>query len=179
MRFEPKPHHPWGAAEVYKAIGPFPPVGRQAYDLVKDIISREEFDRRVRARVEEWEGLLEDDVAALLVVDELGRSQVAFSTLAEVGEDLPVRVRVRVEEVGQVKEFSRAGGRRGRVVNLTISDASSRCRLVLWDDDVELVAPLSPGALLELIDCEARRGPFGLEILRGRWGTMRTLGTGR
>ncbi len=153
-------------------------MGRQAYDLVKDLISREEFDRRVQAKVEGWEGLLEEDVAVLLVVDELGRSQVAFSTLAEVGEDLPVRVRVRVEEVGQAKEFSRTGGRRGRVVNVTISDASSRCRLVLWDDDVELVGSVSPGALLELVDCEARRGPFGLEILRGRWGTIRTVAAG-
>lgn len=152
-------------------------MGRQAYDLVKDLVSREEFDRRVRGKMEEWEGLLEEDVAGLLVVDELGRSQVEFATLAEVGEDIPVRVRVRVEEVGQVKEFSRTRGRPGRVVNLTISDTSAKCRLVLWDDELDFVASVRPGALLELVDCEARRGPFGLEILRGRWGTIRTVAT--
>lgn len=157
----------------------FPPVGRKAYDLVKDLLSQEEFDRRVKGKVEEWEGLLEEDVAALLVVDELGRSEVEFSPLAEVGEGMPVRVRVRVEDVGPVKAFDRPGGRKGRVINLGISDPSAKGRLVLWDDDVDTVASVRPGAVLELVDCEARRGPFGLEILQGRWGTIRVVAPAR
>ncbi len=149
-------------------------MGREAYDLVADLMSRGEFNALVKAKVEAWGGLLEPDAAALLVADELGRSPVVFSTVAEAVDGMPTCLRVRLEEVGLVREYRGRGGRRGKVLHLTVSDDSGGCGLVLWDEDADTVlARGDPQSLvLRLLECTPRRGPEGLEIVRGRWGTI-------
>ena len=137
-------------------------------------MTREEFDARVQGKVAEWGGLLDDDAAARLVLDELGRGEADFQAIRDLREGMEVTLRVRVDAVGPVRAFPRQDGTTGRVVNLDISDGTGRCRLVLWDQDVALAerGRIQAGSSLRLLDCFVRPSRYGLEISRGKFGTV-------
>jgi replication factor A1 len=144
------------------------------HEKVKDLLSKEEFEARVRAKAEEWGGLLDEDAAARLVLDALGRGTLDFQPVRDLRGGMEVTLRVRVDGVGPVREFQRQDGSAGRVVNLDVSDDTGRCRLVLWDDDVTLVARgrIAAGATLRLLDCFVRVSQYGTELSRGKFGTV-------
>lgn len=147
---------------------------KELYEKVSDLISREEFTARVQEELLAWGDLLDEDVAALLVVDELGRNDVVFGNIADLYEGGEALLTVRVQAIEDVREFSRRDGSQGKVVNLTVSDVSGQCRLALWDDEVDLVesSAVEVGSIIRVIDGYVRRGPFGLEVSTGRWGVI-------
>jgi replication factor A1 len=49
------------------------------YALVDDLVSRDEFERRIEAKMQECGDLIDDVTAAMLVVGELGRQHVKIS----------------------------------------------------------------------------------------------------
>ncbi len=49
------------------------------YALVDDLISKEEFERRVETKIEECGDLVDEPTAAMLVVGELGRQHVKIT----------------------------------------------------------------------------------------------------
>ena len=144
------------------------------YEKVKDLLPQEAFEARVRGKREEWGGLLDEDAAARLVLDELGRGPVNFHAAKDLREGMEVTLRVRVDAVGPIRDFHRQDGSEGRVVNLDISDETGRCRLVLWDDDVALVetARVALGKTLRLLDCFVKVTRFGTEVSRGKFGSV-------
>ncbi len=144
------------------------------YERVRDLLSKDEFESRVRAKTEEWGGLLDEDAAARLVLDDFGRGTVNFQTVKELREGMEVTLRVRVQAIGPIREFTRQEGTKGRVVNLDIADDTARCRLALWDDDVALVerGRVAAGTTLRLLDCFVKVTRFGTEVSRGKFGTV-------
>ncbi len=145
-----------------------------AYEKAKDLLSKEEFEARIRAKREEWGGVLDEDAAVRLVLDELGRGELNVQTVHELREGMEVTLRVRVDAVSPVREFHRQDGSAGRVVNVDIADDTGRCRLALWDDDVALVEKgrVRPGATLRLLDCFVKVTRFGMEVSRGKFGSV-------
>lgn len=141
---------------------------------VQDRISKEDFDAKVKAKVEEWGGLLDTDAAALLILEELGVDVAEWNPIATIEENAEVSIRGEVTAVTPMREFTRQDGTKGRVVNVTLKDASGACRVVLWDDDVGLVAEgrLKVGGFLRCLDCFVRRTNFGLEVGRGKFGAL-------
>lgn len=141
---------------------------------VQDRISPSEFEGKVRGKIEEWGGLLDGDAASLLVLDEMGVDVAEWTPIANLEENAEVSIRGEVVALTPVREFTRQDGTRGRVVNVTVKDASGACRVVLWDDDVELVAGarLKVGGVLRCLDCFVRRTNFGLEVGRGKFGAL-------
>ncbi len=109
-----------------------------------------------------------------MVVDELGRSEVAFRRIADLYEGGEALLRVKVEEIEGEKEFTRKDGGQGRVANLIVSDDSGNCRLVLWDDEADLVASgtVKVGSTIRIIDGYVRRGRYGIEVATGKWGVI-------
>ena len=144
------------------------------YDRAKDLLTKEEFEIHVRAMVAEWGALLDEDSAARLVLDEMGRGTASFQTLRELREGMEVTLRVRVDGFSPVREFRRQDGSSGRVVNADIFDDSGRSRLVLWDEDVALVEQgrIRQGMVLRLVDCFVRGSRFGIEVSRGKFGAI-------
>jgi ssDNA-binding replication factor A large subunit len=144
------------------------------YAKVKDIMTQEEFESRVRSKVDEWAGLLDERTAVLLVLDELGRLDVPFSRIKDLQDAQEVSVRGKVTSISPVREFTRKTGETGRVVNVQIDDGSGMCHLVLWDNDVRLVEQgyVKMGRTVRALDCYARRSNFGLEISRGKFGSV-------
>ena len=144
------------------------------YERAKDLLPRDEFESRVRAKMGEWGGLLDEDAAARLVLDDLGRGTANFQTVKELREGMEVTLRVRVDGFSPVREFRRQDGSSGRVVNADISDESGRSRLVLWDEDVALVEQkrIRQGMVLRLVDCFVRGSRYGIEVSRGKFGAI-------
>lgn len=146
----------------------------QYYEKVKDLLTAEEFESKASAKIREWAGLLDEDAAALLVLDELGRFEATFARLSEMQEGQEVSLRLEVTGVGPLRHFTRPDGTDGRVVNLEVSDPSGRGKVVLWDDDTELIerGKIGVGTRLRAIDCFVKRTDFGLEVTRGRFGSF-------
>ncbi|MEE9236548.1 MAG: hypothetical protein V3U52_01990 [Thermoplasmata archaeon] len=144
------------------------------YERVKDIISRDSFEVRIEEEMEAWGGLLEEETAALLVVDELGRNELTFRRVSDLYEGGEALLAVRLDRIGTLREFTRKDGSQGRVVNLMVSDASGNCRLVLWDEEVEMVTAgrVEVGSPLRVIDGYVRRGRYGIEVSTGKWGVI-------
>lgn len=144
------------------------------YERVKDIISRDSFEVRIEEEMEAWGGLLEEETAALLVVDELGRNELTFRRVSDLYEGGEALLAVRLDRIGTLREFTRKDGSQGRAVNLMVSDASGNCRLVLWDEEVEMVTAgrVEVGSPLRVIDGYVRRGRYGIEVSTGKWGVI-------
>jgi len=144
------------------------------YRRVADRMSGAEFDAKVKARIEEWGGLLDTDAAGLLVLEAMGVDVAEWSPIAKLEENAEVSIRGEVVAVTPVREFTRQDGTKGRVVNVTVRDSTGACRVVLWDDDVELAAGgrIKVGGVLRCLDCFVRRTNFGLEVGRGKFGAV-------
>ncbi len=150
------------------------PVRRPYHEKVKDLISPEAFDAQVDATIAEWSNLLDRDAAAMLVVERLGGSVAAFDRIADLQEGMEANLRAEVTGLSAVRTFTRQDGTEGRVVNLELRDASGFCRMPLWDDDVAFVerGRVTIGRTVRAIDCFVKRTGFGLEVTRGKFGSL-------
>jgi len=137
-------------------------------------MTQDEFEKMVRSKVSEWAGLLDDRTAAMIVLDELGRLDAPFNKMSELEDAEEVSVRGKVTSVSPIRSFTRKTGESGRVVNIQLDAGSGRCTLVLWDDDVRLVEQnyVRLGRMVRALDCYVRKSNFGLEISRGKFGTV-------
>jgi len=144
------------------------------HERVKDLMTKEEFGSKVEMKSEEWGGLLDERTASMLVLDEMGRLDVPFNKIKDFQDAQEVSVRARVVSISPVRDFVRKTGEAGRVVNVQLDDGSGRCTLVLWDDDVRLVEQnyVRMGRMVRALDCYVRKSNFGLEISRGKFGTV-------
>ena len=149
----------------------------EVYGDVKDIVSRDEFTRAVRERVEEYNHLIDEDTIALLLVDERGRNNQGNCVIADLEPSMECTVSGNVVYVGEERQFTRRNGTQGKVLNLAISDGTDSCGLVLWDKDVELAqkAALRPKSKVKIINGYVKQGRNGLELNVGRWSVLEIL----
>lgn len=135
-------------------------------------MSKDEFKKRTDAKIKDWHDLIDENAAAHLVVDELGRGKIEFTKISDV-KDGVVNVSARVDSVGEPREFTTKRGS-GRVLNVSISDDSGKCRLALWDDDIELIESLGirEGRRVKIVNGYAKSSRYGLDVRKGKWGTI-------
>lgn len=147
---------------------------RPHYDKVKDLVSPEDFDAKVEGAVVEWGGLLDRDAASMVVVERLGRSVASFVRIADLQEGMEASLRAKVVGLSPVREFTRQDGTKGRVVNIELRDGSGFCRFPLWDEDVALVerGKIAQGTMVRALDCYVKRTNFGLEVTKGKFGSL-------
>jgi ssDNA-binding replication factor A large subunit len=148
------------------------PSKKELYKLVKDLISEEEFETSIKGKMDQWNELIDEDAAALLIVDEFGRKKMRFRKVSEVEEGV-VNLKARVEEIGELREITTRRGP-GRVVNIKLSDETGRCRLALWDSDIELIGKLGieEGKTLRIVNGYAKITRFGIDVSKGRGGVI-------
>jgi replication factor A1 len=119
------------------------------YALVDDLISREEFERRVEAKMEECGDLIDDVTAAMLIVGELGRQHVKISGLS--GPSTLFSFFGKVVSIAPPREFTRKDGEKGWVAHLILGDETGQVRAVLWDEKAAAAAEIETGDVLEVI----------------------------
>lgn len=128
------------------------------YERVKDIISREVFEKRVKELDTEFDGLLERDVLEYIVVDEMGRNRGFIIPISGLKAGMSCTV------FGKVME-KLGGGRK----SLIISDNTSSCLLTLWDYHAEIFDQIKEGSVLKIVNGFARVRGRWTEINAGKW----------
>jgi len=119
------------------------------YALIDDLITQEEFERRVEEKIEECGDLLDEPTAAMLVVDALGRQHVKIRDLS--GKSSLFCFFAKVLEKTEPKEFDRKDGEKGWVATLLVGDETGTTRIVLWDEKAGAVLEIQTGDVLEII----------------------------
>ena len=90
------------------------------YALVDDLITTEEFQLRVDAKIEECGDLVDEPTAAMMVIGELGRQHVKIKGLS--GKSSLFSFFGKVVDKTEPKEFDRADGQKGWVATLLLGD---------------------------------------------------------
>jgi replication factor A1 len=149
----------------------------EVYGDVKDIMSPGEFTRAIHERVSEYNHLIDEDTIALLLADEWGRNKQGHCIIADLKPSMECTVEGDIIYKGEERQFTRKNGTLGKVLNLTITDGTGSCGLVLWDKDVELAQSASLGlkSKVKIINGYVKEGRNGLELNVGRWSVLKIL----
>lgn len=135
------------------------------YALVDDLIGREEFETRVNERMRASGGLLDENAAALIVVEDCGRHHLRIADIVPGPSIVSFFGKVLV--VGEPEEFTRQDGETGTRAALLLGDASGRIEVTLWDEKAGAVGEIEPGEVLEVIGRLApRQGSVSAMALR-------------
>ncbi|MCQ2356453.1 MAG: hypothetical protein MJ014_05495, partial [Methanocorpusculum sp.] len=121
------------------------------YALVSDLLTKEEFDERVETKCEELGGAVDEVCAAMLVVEELGRSHIKIGEIRNTVTAL-VSFFGKILEITPPREFKRDGGGEdqepGLVASLILGDPTGTVKMTLWDAMAAAVPELEVGSVL-------------------------------
>ncbi|MDI6916607.1 MAG: OB-fold nucleic acid binding domain-containing protein [Thermoplasmatales archaeon] len=145
----------------------------ESYELVKDLISKKDFEKEIKKRFDEYNQLLDEDAIAFLIVDEMGRNVGHVSTIRELKDGEEATIYAAVTKIFEPRVFEK-NGRKGKVVNIEIKDETGECRLVLWDRDVELVenGTIKENTVLKVVNGYVKKTENWFEINVGKWGVV-------
>lgn len=146
------------------------------YEKLSHVISKEDFLQRIREKVENMGGLCDEAMAAMLVANELGFSDVGRDSvkIADItAESGTVNFVARIISAFEPKEFTRNDGTIGRVGNLIVGDETGRIKVTLWDNMADLIktGKLKVGENLQ-ISGYTKQGYSGVEVNIGNNGVI-------
>jgi replication factor A1 len=133
------------------------------YALVDDLITKEEFERRVEAKIDDCGDLIDEPTAAMMVVGELGREHVKIKGL--LNKSSLFSFFGKVIDKTEPKEFDRADGEKGWVATLLLGDETGTTRLVLWDEKAGAAVDTAVGEVLEVIGRHPSKGTHEIYAL--------------
>jgi len=131
-------------------------------DLDTDV-SEAEFREAVEQKVEQMEGLVDEETAAEILAHELADSEV--DTVADVDPAMDeVKFLAKVRSIGELRTFERDDGE-GCVINVEAADETGTVRLAFWDDQARAVddGELETGDVLR-VKGRPKEGYNGLEV---------------
>lgn len=146
------------------------------YKKLSHVISKEDFLKRTQEKVENMGGLCDEEMAAVLVANELGFSDVGRDSIKIENitpESGPVNFIARIISVFDVKEFTRNDGTIGRVGNLIVGDETGKVKLTLWDNMADLIktGKIKVGQTIQ-VSGFAKQGYSGVEVNIGNNGVL-------
>ncbi|MFC7132629.1 MULTISPECIES: single-stranded DNA binding protein [Salinibaculum] len=137
-------------------------------DIYADLdvdVSEAEFREAVEAKVEQMDGLADEETAAMLIAHELEDHEVGTISDIEPGMD-EVKFLAKVVSVGELRTFERDGeDEDGRVINVEAADESGTVRLAFWDEQAASIddGQLDVGDVLR-VKGRPKDGYNGLEV---------------
>jgi ssDNA-binding replication factor A large subunit len=146
----------------------------ELYEKVRDTMSREQFDGEIRKKINEFGGLIDEEAAAFIILDENGRFEYRHDKISSIEIGHRVNIRARVKSISPVRTFSRKTGGTGEVVNLELDDGSGRVCLVLWDKDTDRVktGKIRKNSIVRVINGLVKQGKYEIELDIGRGGVL-------
>ena len=149
----------------------------ELYQKIKDLISKKEFDDKIKNLQDEYDGLIDDYTIALLIVDELGRNKENICKIIDIKDGIECTLTGKITKIKDTKIFSRKNGSNGEVVNIELSDETGNCTLVLWNNDVQLIKnkKIKKGSNIKIINGYVKNGYTGLEINVGKYSLIEIL----
>jgi len=137
-------------------------------DIYADLdvdVSEEEFREAVEQKVEQMDGLADEETAAMLIAHELEDHEVGTISDIEPGMD-EVKFLAKVVSVGDLRTFERDGeDEDGRVINVEAADETGSVRLAFWDEQAASIddGELEAGQVLR-VKGRPKDGYNGLEV---------------
>jgi replication factor A1 len=131
-------------------------------DLDTDV-SEAEFREAVEQKVEQMEGLVDEETAAEILAHELADSEV--DAVADVDPAMDeVKFLAKVRSIGDLRTFERDDGE-GRVINVEAADETGTVRLAFWDEQAAEIddGELETGDVLR-VKGRPKEGYNGLEV---------------
>lgn len=119
------------------------------YELVDDLLGREEFAKLVESKINDSGGILEDHVAAMLVLKDLGRAHQKVARL-DKGASFVLFFGKIIEKSGP-RVFKKEGGDSGFVSEIIVGDETGNARLLLWGDMARGVEEVDQGDVVEVL----------------------------
>lgn len=146
----------------------------ELYKQIKDIKTKQDFEKEISKIKKEYDELLDDNAAALLIVDELGRNKQNIVRIADLEPEMECTVLGEITNINKSRNFNRKNGSTGHVINLELKDDTGTCGLALWDKDVERIAnkTIQIGTKLKVINGYTKNGFNGIELNVGRWSLL-------
>lgn len=119
-------------------------------------LPREEILRKIREKQEELSGLVSAVGAAHIIANELKVPLLPPMRALVRVEDLKdgmnsVELSLRVARLFPVREFERAGGMKGKVLNVIAGDETGMIRLVLWGRNAEIADKTEEGQAIRIV----------------------------
>ncbi len=158
-------------------------------DLLVDKISKEsgvnkeEIEKRIVEKQEELSGLISREGAAYIVGRELG-----VNLIKEGKRELQIKnlvaglsaldIKVDILRVFDKREFDK-NGKKGCVLNLLVGDETGKTRLVLWNNDTDIVEQngLKQGDIIKVTRAIAKKNNLGeIEIGLAKGGSIEKIG---
>ena len=101
-------------------------------------VSKEEFLEAVEEKVEQMDGLVDEETAAQLLAHELADNEV--ETIADIDTAMDeVKFLAKVRSIGDLNTFDRDEGE-GKVINVEAADETGSVRLAFWDEQADAIA---------------------------------------
>jgi replication factor A1 len=144
-------------------------------ELIADLKTKKDFEKEIKTRYKSYDGLLDQDTIALLIVDELGRNKQSITKIVDLSPNGDYTVAGKILSISDSKTFKRKNGTPGKVINLEITDDTATCRLVLWNGDIGQIKnkDIQRGTIVKIINGYTKLGYTGdMEINLGRWGLL-------
>jgi len=100
-------------------------------------VSEAEFREAVEQKVDQMEGLADEETAAMIISHELADSEVETVADIEAAMD-EVKFIAEVTDIGDLRTFERDDGE-GTVVNVDAADETGHVRLAFWDEGADAI----------------------------------------
>jgi len=78
----------------------------ELYQLIKGLKTKEEFEEDIKNRFQEYNELIEEDILALLIVDELGKNKQVISKITDIKPDSEFTVIGKISNILDPKTFT-------------------------------------------------------------------------
>ncbi|WP_436902843.1 single-stranded DNA binding protein [Halovenus halobia] len=133
-------------------------------DLDADV-SEERFREAVEQKVEQMEGLADEETAAMIIAHEIADNEV--ETISDIKPAMDeVKFLAKVLSVGELRTFERDDeDEDGRVINVEAADETDTVRLAFWDKEAAAISEgeLEAGDVLR-VKGRPKDGYNGLEV---------------
>ena len=144
----------------------------ELYSHLADIMPKNQFLQEIDYLYKNWDRLINKHLIALYLLDKHGRNTQAQTTIQHLQPNKEYTITGTITTIYPERTFTRKNGYDGRVINLDLQDNTGTCRVVLWNDDVELIKQhtLTKGTTIKIINGYTKDGRNGIELHLGKWG---------
>ncbi len=160
----------------------------EAAKQASSAIGKRDFLKRVGEIVQESGGLLDPEVAALVVLDELGLAQPAEIVAPHYAKVLPpedlepgldgIVVEGKLLGMEPTRTFSKKDGGTGFVTNARVKGEHGIYHITLWDDHIKSLVGIEPGTQIRMDGLYTKERDGTVEAHTGRDAVIKVLDEG-
>ncbi len=141
------------------------------YELVDDIYEKKDFLGEIEERYDENDGLFKKSTIAHMIAVEQGRDKKSIAKIGEIKPGEEATLVGKIVDLGTLKTF-KSKGKDGKVRNVRIDDGHGSIKLVLWNEQTDMVKEMKKGQRIRVINGYVQDRGYGLQISTGKWGEV-------